>query len=346
MDCFAALNIQATNQSHLIKLAYSKALQVRLSDISSTNFTTLRRHYIQALRRSRSIFDVSFSSKPTTFLENTDHLKTVVKQSDNNAPLDNMTILNLRHALSLQLHNPFILTKISKHFIEINKYRLAIDTLESILALSPDHKEAQSLLLTTEHTWHLRLVKRFNTLSPEDVEYLIRHKMHNNQYREALTLLKRAISSRLKGLHAPTLFRLSAECMASLRVDTAPHYFEKSLEYTHELNENPSATLLAYIEYLFAFKQFDTLLLLIDDLIKLNPNQHRYHFLKGESLSQTQHYKQGITSLRYAIGLSPNTSIYYDRIVHAYHGLGNTEKAGHYAKAGSEIHTEQLDAKA
>ena len=343
MDCFAALNIQATNHLHLIKLAYSKALQERLADISSNNFTTLRRHYIQALRSSRSIFEAPPSSKHTKS-NNTELPLKVIKKNSNNIPLDALTISSLRHVLHLHPHNPFILTEISKHFIEKDKHRLAIDILESILLWSPDHKEAQQILSKAEHTWCLRLVKKFNTLSPEDMEYLIHHKMHNNQYNEALTLLKRAIPTSLNGLHAPTIFRLSAECMANLRIDTAPHYFEMGLEQTYKLNENPSTTLHAYMEYLFKFKQFATLLLLIDDLIKLDPNQHRYHYLKGESLSQTLHYKQSIPSLRYAIGLSPNTSNYYDRIAHVYRELSDTEKADHYAKAGSDIHTEQVDA--
>jgi len=338
MDCFAALNIEPTVSSHTIKCAYAKALQVLLTDLSSNHFTTLRRSYIQALRSSRSIFEAPSS------LENTEHAQATTTQNDNSLHLKEFTISSLRHALYLHPHNSFILTEISKFYIEINKYRLAVDILESILIFTPSHKEARQLLIKTEHTWCLRLEKRFNTLSPEDMEYLIRHKIHNKQYSEALTQLKRAISSRLQGLHAPTIYRLSAECMATLRIDTATNYFEKSLEHTYDLNENPSTALLAYIEHLFAQKHFDTLLLLIDDLIKLDPNQHRSHYLKGESLSQIKHYKQSITSLRYAIGLCPNKVGYYDRIAHAYRELGHTEKAGHYAKAGSDIHMEQVDA--
>jgi len=343
MDSFAALKIQPTNQSRIIKQAYYKVLQTLLADTSSNNFITLRRCYIQALRNSRRTVDASSTLKHAP-LNSTKHAQVAATHSTKNPSSEKLTISDLRHALYLQPYNPFILIEISKYYIEINKYRLAIDILESILDLSPRHTEAKLLLLKTEHAWCLRLAKRFKKLSSEDIEYLIRHKMSNSQYREALTYLEKAISTRLTDLHAPTLFRLSAECMASQRIDTASHYFEKALEQTHDLNENPSTTLLAYIEYLFAFKQFDMLLLLIDDLIKLDPNQHRYHYLKGESLRQIKHYRQSITCLRYAIGLSPNKAKYYDRIAHAYRESGHIEKAGKYAQVSSDINKQvQLD---
>jgi tetratricopeptide (TPR) repeat protein len=330
MDCFTALKIHPTNYAHIIKQAYHKALQEQLSDISTSNFTTLRRSYIKALRHARGIFKEPYP--PTNMhLENIQHAY--------HTPLEKMTISSLRHALSLQPHNPFILTDLAKEYLGTSKYRLAIDILKAIDTFYPQYTKARQLLLTAEAAWCLRLAKRFNNLSPEDIEYLIRYKMCNNQHKEALTFLEKAILTRLKGLHPPTLFKLSAECMAALRIDAAPHYFEKSLEHTHELNENPRETLLAYIEYLFAFKQFDTLILLIDDLIELDPNQHRYHYLKGESLRQTKRYKQSITSLRYAIGLAPNKAAYYHCIAHAYRESGKNKKANTYAKAGANINT-------
>jgi tetratricopeptide (TPR) repeat protein len=345
MDYFAALRIPPTNHTNLIKEAYYKALQKLLTDTDSNHFTTLRSCYTQALRNARHIFEESPSSKHTKAMNKavqepahaTIHTKS--KHNHNQAPSLELTITHLRQALNLQPNNPLILTEIAKYYLEINKYRLAIDILKSIRILSPLHTEAQDLLKQSEDAWCFRLTKRFHNLSSEDIGYLIRHKMHNNQYREALNFLEKAISTRLTDLHAPTLFKLYAECMAALRIDTASHYFEKALEQTHELNENPRAALLAYIEYLFVFKQFDTLLLLIDDLIKLDPNQHRYHYLKGESLIQTKHYKQSITSFRYAIGLSPYNAEYYALIALAYREAGHFEKSKSYAKAGDNINT-------
>jgi tetratricopeptide (TPR) repeat protein len=341
MDCFAVLKIQPTNHAHLIKAAYYKALQNSLADTESNNFITLRRCYIKALRNARHIFEESPISRQTPSTDA--YLHPISKQNDNQAPLEKLTITRLRHALCLQPDNPLLLTEIAQHYIEINKYRLAIDILKSIRILSPLHTEARHLLLKTEDAWCLRLTKRFHNLSSEDVEYLVRHMIRKHQYRKALSFLEKTLSSRLKGLHAPTLFRLCAECMTVLRVDTAQNYFEKSLEHTHELNENPKTALLAYIEYLFTFQQFETLLLLIDDLIALDPNQHRCHFLKGESLRQTKHYKQSITSLRYAIGLSPYKTDYYDLIAKAYKETGHLEKANSYAEAADKIKTETFN---
>lgn len=334
MDCFTALKIQPTNHSHIITQAYYKALQEHLADISTNNFTTLRRFYTQALREARRIFKESHSPKITQ-LEN-------IQQADH-PPSEKMTILRLRHALSLQPYCPFILTDIAKYYLEANKYRLAVDILNAIITLNPQHTEALHLLTTVDEGWCARLAKRFNNLTSEDIEHLIRHKMRNKQHKEAHKYLAKAMATRLKSLHAPTLFKLSAECMATLRIDAAPHYFEKSLEHTYALNENPRETLLAYIEYLFAHKQFDTLLLLIDDLVKLDPNQHRYHYLKGESLRQTKCYSQSITSLRFAIGLAPNNAAYYHCIAQAYCESGHNKKASEYAIAGTNITTEHAN---
>ena len=113
------------------------------------------------------------------------------------------------------------------------------------------------------------------TLRSEEIECLIRDLMNRNKHDEALKQLTSLQSKRINGLHTPISYRLSAECMAALHQDSAMAYFEKSLEQTYALNENPTTILLAYIEYLFEHNHFDALLLLIDDLITLDPNQHR-----------------------------------------------------------------------
>ena len=341
MNCFAALKIQPTSNPHIIKQAYSKALQCLLADATSHCFGQLRRSYIDALRHSRKIFKAQYPSE-AAWLESTEYCQ-MTMDINSTVNLDNASISDLRDALQLQPHNTYVLTLIAKYYIDTNKYRLAIDILESIREFSPLNTETRHLLQHAEKVWCKRLIKRFNSLSPEDMEYLILHEMRNKRHNIALTYLKKAISTRLNSLHAPTLFRMIAECMVVLRIDTASHYFEKSLEYSHMLNENPCVTLLVYIEYLFAFKHFETLLLLVDELISLDPNQHRFHYLKGESLSQTKYYKQSITNLRYAIGLSPSNADYYTSIAHAYRELGHHEKAVKYAKAGSKISTVNVD---
>ena len=123
----------------------------------------------------------------------------------------------------------------------------------------------------------------------------------------------------------------------SHQYDSTAADFEKALDASDTLNENSSKTLLAYIEHLFTIEHFDTLLLLIDDLITLDPNQHRYHYIKGESLRLTERYNLGITSLHYAIGLAPAISVYYDSIARAYSALEKYEKACEYAEAGLKI---------
>ena len=125
--------------------------------------------------------------------------------------------------------------------------------------------------------------------------------------------------------------------------DSTAADFEKALDASDTLNKNSSKTLLAYIEHLFTIKHFDTLLLLIDDLITLDPNQHRYHYIKGESLRLTERYNLGITSLHYAIGLAPAISDYYDSIARAYSALEKYEKACEYAKVGLEIAPSNAD---
>lgn len=335
MDCFAALEIQPTNNSHLIKKAYYRLLLQQLADdISTNNFTALRRQHARAQRYAKSIFEQPVSLRTQV------HTNDQKKTSNFYTCSNQSSIIALRKALELEPNNPFILTDIASHYLESNKYRLAIEILTAIQTFHPSHVEAKKLLLNTEHIWFTRQIKRFNNLSSEDIEDLIHHKMRNNQYTQALTLLDKAISLRLNSLHPPTLFKLSAQCMAKLKIDTAPHYFEKSLEHTYQLNENPSEILLCYIEYLFTFRHYDTLLLLVDDLISLDPNQHRSHYLKGEALRKTKRYKQSITSLRYAIGLAPETALYYRLIAEVYRETGHTKKANEYLDAGKNMHKE------
>jgi len=125
--------------------------------------------------------------------------------------------------------------------------------------------------------------------------------------------------------------------------DSAAAFLEKALDASDSLNKNSSKTLLAYVEHLFTIEHFDTLLLLIDDLITLDPNQHRYHYIKGESLRLTERYHLGITNLHYAIGLAPTISRYYESIARAYSALGKYEKACEYAEVSLEMEPSSAD---
>ena len=314
MNSFSALGIKPTQHKDVIKQAYYTAILEHLTKTPPDHLATLHRHYIKAVRHARSIF-IAHPGRSANRQSHAEQLG----------------------PLSSQPNTYFILIELAEHYLERNKYRIAIDILNAMQVAYATSVDIKKRLTKAESIWCSRLTKRFHHLSSEDTEYLIEHMMRHNRHREALTLLSKAISKRSQSLYLPNLLQLSAQCMAALRIDTAPHYFDKALECTHKLNENPRDILLAYVEYLFSFKQFDTLLLLVDDLIKLDPNQHRYHFLKGEALRQTHHLTESITCFRYAIGLAPQNTKYYHLIARAYRDVGNASNACAYAQAGDDI---------
>ena len=120
MDCFIALNIQATNNTGIIKQAYCKLLQKSLADPNADNFLKLRRHYLEALRSARSIFDVVPSPNLSPF-ENTEHQRRLTDQSNHRHATESNSLYALRQALRMQPNSPFILTDIAKYYLIPNK---------------------------------------------------------------------------------------------------------------------------------------------------------------------------------------------------------------------------------